>query len=154
VIRYAVFFVLALVALVGLSLLIRPLIFTFAPPRDDSVYAVAAVAEIGEKPVIKDLVLNESHGLPGERPNGAHRAITVVISRSLAGGFRVLNAWSPASGCAVSVRDDRLADCQGRAWTFEGDPFVSSDRALQSFPTVVRNGAVVCDFTRPVDAGS
>jgi hypothetical protein len=92
--------------------------------------------------------------LPGERSNGAHRAITVVISRSLAGGFRVLNAWSPVAGCAVIFREDRLVDCEDRAWTFEGDPFVSSDPQLQSFPTVVRSGAVVSDFTRPVDAGS
>lgn len=153
-IRYAVYFVLALLALVGLTLLVRPLIFSFAPPRDDSVYAVAATAEIGDKPVVKDLLLNESHGLPGERANGAHAAITVTISRNLAGGYRVLNAWSTTSDCAVRVREDRLVDCRDHAWTFEGAPFVATDRPLQTFPSVVRNGALVTDFTRPVDAGS
>jgi len=34
-----------------------------------------------------------------------------------------------------------------------GDPFASGDPPLQSFPVTNANGAVIVDFTHPVDAG-
>jgi hypothetical protein len=152
ILRYAVAFVAALAALVGLVLLVRPLIFTFSSPRDDSVYAVAATGEIGEAPRVKELLLNEPHGLQGERPNGPHAAITIVISRTLTGQFSVVSAWSEAHGCLVTVGADRLHDCRGSTWTFSGEPITPGDPALQRFPVRVESGAVIVDFTRPVAA--
>jgi hypothetical protein len=152
ILRYAAAFIVALAALLGLLLLVRPLIFTFSSPRDDTVYAVAATGEIGETPRIKELLLNEPHGLHGERPNGVHAAIAVVISRTLGGQFSVVNAWSPVHGCLVTVAADRLRDCRGSTWTFSGEPISPGDPALQRFPVRVENGAVIVDFTRPVAA--
>jgi hypothetical protein len=152
VLRYAIAFVLALAALVGLLLLVRPLIFTFSSPRDDTVYAAAATGEVGDAPVVKELLLNESHGLEGERPNGAHAAITVVISRTLSGEYSVVNGWSPVNRCDVTVDADRLRDCRGATWTFTGDPITAGDPALQRFPVHVEQGGVIVDFTRPIIA--
>jgi hypothetical protein len=152
ILRYAAAFVVALAALIGLLLLVRPLIFTFSSPRDDSVYAVVATGEIGETPRIKELLLNEPHGLQGERPNGVHAAITVVISRTLGGQFSVVNTWSAVHGCEVTVAADRLRDCRGSTWTFSGEPISPGDPALQRFAVRVENGAVIVDFTRPVAA--
>jgi len=150
ILRYAIAFVLALAALVGLLLLVRPLIFTFSSPRDDSVYAVAATGEIGETPRVKELVLNEPHGLQGERPNGPHAAISVVITRTLTGQFSVMSAWSVVHQCLVVVAADRLRDCRGSTWTFSGEPISPGAPPLQQFPVHVEQGAVVVDFTRPV----
>jgi hypothetical protein len=150
ILRYAIAFVLALAVLVGLVLLVRPLIFTFSSPRDDTVYAVAATGEIGETPRVKELLLNESHGLQGERPNGSHAAITVIITRTLTGQFSVMSAWSVDHRCLVMVASDRLRDCGGSTWTFSGEPISPGAPPLQRFPVRVEQGAVVVDFTRPV----
>ena len=151
--RYALATAVAFLLLLGLLLLVRPLIYSVAPPRDDSVYAVGTTASVpATAPVVKDLLLNASHGLLGERRNGEHAAITVVISRSLTGLFSVVNAWSPVNDCALTVREGRLTDCRSHAWTFAGAPFSSQDPPLQAFPLTTQNGSLVVDFTRPVDA--
>ena len=151
--RYAVVSVLALALLVGVMLLVRPLIFSVAGPRDDSVYAVGPTGSISATaPLVEELLLNTPHRLLGERPNGPHAAITVVVSRTLTGLYSVVNAWSPVSNCAVTVREDRLVDCRAHAWTFTGDPFATADPPLQRFPVTSENGAVVVDFTHPLDA--
>lgn len=152
--RYAVAAVIAFVVLLGLLLLVRPMIYSVAPPRDDSVYAVATVASVPtSEPLVKELLLNAPHGLLGERRSGEHAVITVVVSRGLSGLLSVVNAWSPTNGCALTARPDRLVDCRGHQWTLSGDPFATGDPPLQSFPVTNQSGALVVDFTHSVDAG-
>lgn len=152
--RYLVAAVIAFLLLVGLLLLVRPMIYSVAPPRDDSVYAVTTAASVPtSQPLVKELLLITPHGLLGERRSGLHATITVVISRGLNGLFSVVNAWSPTNDCALTARPDRLVDCRGHAWTLSGEPFASGDRPLQSFPVTTEAGALIVDFTHPVDAG-
>jgi len=152
--RYLVAAVVAFLLLLGLLLLVRPMIYSVAPPRDDSVYAVVTAASVPTtEPLVKELLLNAPHGLLGERRSGEHAVITVVVSRGLNGLFSVVNVWSPVNDCALTARPDRVVDCRGRAWTLAGDPFTTGDPPLQSFPVTNQNGALVVDFTHPVDAG-
>ena len=152
--RYLVAAVVAFLLLLGLLLLVRPLIYSVAPPRDDSVYAVVGAASVPTtEPLVRELPLNSPHGLLGERRSGEHAVITVVVSRGQNGLFSVVNAWSPVNDCALTARPDRLVDCRGRAWTLAGDPFTTGDPPLQSFPVTNQNGALVVDFTHPVDVG-
>lgn len=150
ILRYVVGFVVALVALVGLTLLVRPLIYSVAPPRDDSVYAVAEVGAVAATPVLKDVLLNRSHGLLGERPNGAQVVIRLAISRTLTGEYSVVDAWSPVNDCALAAGADRLTDCKGHSWTPDGAPFASSDPPLERFVVRIDNGALIADLTKPV----
>jgi len=149
--RYAIAALLGLLLLVALMLVVRPLIFSFAPERGDANYAVAAAAEVGDTPTVRTLLLNESHGLPGEQPNGRRVTLRILVSQSIAGGVAALNAWSPA-GCEVEVAGDRLRDCEGSTWTFGGVP-IAAGAPLQRFPAEVRSGAVIVDFTRPLPTG-
>ncbi len=149
--RYALSALLGLVLLVGAMLLVRPLIFSVAPERGDAAYAVAPAADLGTAPLERDLLLNTSHGLPGERPDAGHVALRVIISRPPAGGVAAVNAWSTSGRCAVQVAGDRLRDCRGATWTFSGFA-IAAQRPLQRFPAAVRSGAVIVDFTRPIDA--
>jgi hypothetical protein len=152
--RYLVAAVVAFLLLLGLLLLVRPLIYSVAPPRDDSVYAVVTAASVpATEPLVKELLLNSPHGLLGERRSGEHAVITVLVSRGLNGLFSVMNDWSPVNDCALTARPDRVVDCRGRAWTLAGDPFTTGDPPLQSFPVTNQNGALVVDFTHPVDVG-
>ncbi|HET7636845.1 MAG TPA: hypothetical protein VFK93_04125 [Candidatus Limnocylindria bacterium] len=150
--RYVIGAILAFVVLVGGMLLVRPLIFSVAPPRDDTSYAVATQAELTRGPQIEELPLNRSHSLRGE-----HEVRGVVVIRVIAslqpGGMTpmVVNGWSPSSDCAVTLAGDRLRDCNGDTWTFAGDP-ISGERPLQRFPARLEQGAVMADFTRPVTA--
>ena len=152
VLRYALVALIALAGLVGLALLVRPLIYTVATPRDDTVYAVGSVASIGTVPTVRQVLINEPHGLLGEQRQGQHAAIWLAVSRTTTGEFVVVNAWSPASACPLAVAADRFRDCSGHAWTFAGDPITAGDRALQRFPVVVEAGSLLADLTRPVDA--
>ncbi len=150
--RYAVAAVLGLVVLVALMLVVRPLIFSFAPERGDANYAVAPATEVGATPLARSLLLNESHGLPGEQPNGRRVALRVLLSQTVAGGVAAVNAWSPVAGCEVAVAGDRLRDCDGSTWTYEGIP-IDAEAGLQRFPAEVRSGAVIVDFTHPLPTG-
>lgn len=149
--RYAVAALVGLVVLVGAMLLVRPLIFSMAPERGDANYAVAAAVDLGTAPMERQLLLTESHGLPGEQPNGQRVSLRVVISRPPSGGIAVVNAWSPHGACPVELAGDRLRDCGGSTWTFDGAP-ISADRPLQRFPATISAGAVIVDFTRPLRA--
>lgn len=149
--RYIVAGVLTAAAVGGLLLLVRPLIFSFAPPLDDSNYTVAAAAQAKNGPLRVEIVLNESHDLPGEVHRDERVGLTVVVSPVVGtDAFAVVVAWSPTNDCAVTLGADRLVDCTGDAWTFDGIPIDPADPRLQAFPTNVRNGAVVADFTRPI----
>jgi hypothetical protein len=154
--RYVAVSVVAIAVLVGIMLLVRPLIFTFAPARDDHNYPVAAVADVDaltDPPLLRELILNDPHALLGEVVDGEHARLTVVVSAAPIGGFAVVNAWSPSHDCAVSIGPDRLVDCAGDTWTWAGVPINPAGPTLQSFPAVGRNGAVVVDFTRPIGPG-
>lgn len=136
-----------------LALLVRPLIFTVAPPRDDSTVSVAAAADVLAVPVEREVLLSRSHGWDGERDAGDGRVqLRLIIAPARFGGAAVLNGSSPAAGeCRVEIGADRLTDCDGRAWTFEGDPLDSADPPLQRFPASSESGTIVADLTRILD---
>jgi hypothetical protein len=134
----------------GFALLVRPAIFSVAPPRDDSVVIVGSLAEAQAGPVRHDQLLARSYGHDGEVDAGDGRVqVAVIVAPSPFGGISVVNGASPvAADCPVEIAEDRLADCDGRTWTFDGSPIDSADPPLQRFEAEVRDGAVVVDFTR------
>jgi hypothetical protein len=134
----------------GLLLLVRPFIFSFAPPLSDANYTVASAAAIRNGPALVEIVLNESHDLPGEVHRDEAVGLTVVVSAVGPDAFAVVDAWSPTNDCAVTLAADRVVDCAGDTWTFDGVPIDPAHPALLAFPTIVNNGAVVVDFTRPI----
>jgi hypothetical protein len=148
--RYVVAGLLTAAAVGALLLLVRPFIFSFAPPLTDANYTVASAASIRNGPALVEIVLNESHGLPGEVHRDNRIGLTVVVSAVGPDAFAVVDAWSPTHDCAVTLGADRLLDCAGDAWTFDGVPLDPDNIALLAFPTTVSNGAVVVDFTRPI----
>ena len=147
--RYVVSGVLTAVVVGGLLLLVRPFIFSFAEPLDDSNYTVAAAAQVKDGPLLVEIVLNESHNLPGEVHRDGRVGLTVVVSPVGTDAYAVVDAWSPTNDCALTLGADRLTDCAGDTWTFDGIPIDPADPSLMAFPTTVSNGAVVADFTRP-----
>lgn len=141
------------IAAVGLGLagLVRPLIFSVAPPRDDSVVIVATSAELADGPILREQILARSYGWLGERDAGDGRTqLFLVVAESAFGGAAVVNAASPVAddACRVEIGADRLRDCEGNAWTFEGLPIDSADPPLQRFPAELSAGSVVADLTR------
>ena len=145
--RYLVAGLLGAAAVGGLLLLVRPILFSFAPPLDDSNVRVAAAAAAKSSPLLVEIVLNDSHGLPGEVRSGARVGLTVVVSAVGPDAFAVVDAWSPTHACAITLAGDRLIYCAGDAWTFDGIPLDPAKPSLRAFPTSVRNGAVQVDFT-------
>lgn len=140
--------------LLVLLLLIRPLIFSVAPPRGDDNLGVASFDEIVAGPISRPVLLTESRGLLGERtqPNG-RTAITLIIALLPGSEVAVLNAWSPLDPCPVTVAVDRrsLVDCEGRRWATDGAPLVGGTQpALQRFAASLSNGAVIADLSAPV----
>jgi hypothetical protein len=153
--RYAVTALLALAGLVGLMLLVRPLIFSLAPPLDDANHRLIGTTDADAGVQLVPLILNESHDLPGEEVSGEHVGLMVVVAPVTGTGrYTVVDAWSPTNDCRIELGADRLVDCEGDAWTYDGVPIDAADPPLVSFPTTVRNGAVVVDFTRPIDLGA
>ena len=148
--RYLVAGLLAAAVVSGILLLVRPFIFSFAGPLDDTNYTVAGVLQARNQPLLVEIVLNEAHGLPGEVHRGQQVGLTVIVSPIGTDAFAVVDAWSPTNDCAVTLGADRLVDCAGDTWTYDGIPINPADPALMAFPTSVRNGAVVVDFTRPI----
>jgi hypothetical protein len=137
----------------GFAALVRPLIFSVAPPRDDSVVIVGTLAEAAAEPIRRVQLLSRSYGYDGELDAGDGRVeIAVIATATQSGGVTVVNAASPdRDDCAVEVGADRLVDCEGRTWTYEGLPIDSADPPLQRFPATVEDGAIVVDFTRSLD---
>jgi hypothetical protein len=144
-----------LIALVGLGFaaLIRPAIFSVAPPRDDTVVIVGTLAEAQSGPFRREQLLARSYGHDGEVDAGDGRVqLAVVVAPATFGGVSVVSAASPvAEDCPIVIDGDRLADCDGRTWTFEGLPIDSADPPLQRFPATVTDGAIVVDFTRALE---
>jgi hypothetical protein len=137
----------------GFAALVRPLIFSVAPPRDDSVVIVGTLAEAAAEPIRRVQLLSRSYGYDGELDAGDGRVeIAVIATATQSGGVTVVNAASPdRDDCAVEVGADRLVDCDGRTWTYEGLPIDSADPALRRFPATIEDGAIVVDFTRSLD---
>ena len=141
-----------LVALTGvaLALIVRPAIFSVAPPRDDAAVIVASVTEVAAGPIRRDVVLSRSHGWSGERDAGDGRVqVSVILAPSSSfGGVSAVNAASPGrTDCPVGIAADRLTDCDGRAWTFDGFPIDTADPSLERIGVEVVSGSVVLDMT-------
>jgi len=149
--RYVTLALLGTLLLAGLLLLARPLIFSLAGPRDDTHYPVIGAATVTGPQVI-ELPLNDSHDLPGEVHLNEHVTLTVIVSPLPGGGYTAVDAWSPTHDCQIGLGSDRLVDCAGDAWTYEGIPLEAADPPLQRFPLTTTDGMVVVDFTRPYPA--
>jgi len=118
--RYALAVGVAFLLLLGLLLLVRPLIYSVAPPRDDSVYVVATTSSVPTNGhLVRDFLLNTPHGLLGERRSGEHAVIHVVIARGLTGLFSVVNAWfsswRPTRAPRAERKNAGVAGCGQRA---------------------------------------
>ena len=150
--RAAIGCLLLAVTVVALAILVRPAIFNFALPRDDAAVIVATASEVTDGPIRRDVVLSRSHGWSGERDAGDGRVqVAVIVAPSASfGGVAAVNAASPGrSECPIEIGADRLTDCDGRAWTFEGVPIDPADPPLERFGAQVVSGSVVVDMTRP-----
>ena len=143
-----------LIALLGLgaAALVRPAIYLLAPPRDDARVIVGTLTELGSGPIARDQVLGRSYEHHGEVPAGDGRVqIRLIIAPAGFGAASVVNAASPLDDdCPVEIDADRLRDCAGRTWTYQGLPIDSADPPLQRFAVEIENGAIVADLTEPV----
>lgn len=150
--RYVVLALVGIALLLGITLLVRPFIFTLAGARDDANYPLISVSEADLGPRVVEILLNDAHGLRGELVRDDRVGYSVVIA-PLPGrtGYSVVGAWSPTADCALTIAEDRLRDCRGDTWTFDGFPFELDSPSLTAFPVAVRNGAVLADFTSPMD---
>lgn len=150
--RAAIGCLLVALTVVALALIVRPAIFSVAPPRDDAAVIVATATEVASGPIRRDVLLSRSRGWSGERDAGDGRVQLAVIlaPSSTFGGVSAVNAASPGrSACPVEIGADRLTDCNGRAWTFEGFPIDSADPPLERVEADVVSGSVVLDLTQP-----
>jgi hypothetical protein len=145
-----------LIALAGLAvaLLVRPAIFYFAPPRDDSAVVVATAAEVFDGPVLpRDVLLTRSYGWDGERDAGEGRVqLSVIVAPGPFVGVTAVAAASPVTeDCAVEIGPVGLTDCEGRAWTVDGMPLQTGLPPLDRFPVEVVAGSVTVDLTRTLE---
>jgi hypothetical protein len=136
----------------AVALLVRPAIFSVAPPRDDSVVTVATAAQVTAGPIRRDLILSRSYGWSGERDAGDGRVqVAVIVSPSTLAGTVAVNAASPGrDDCPVEIGGDRLTDCEGRTWTYDGIPIDAADPPLERIGVDVAAGSVVLDMTAPL----
>ena len=143
-----------LLALLGLgaAALVRPAIYLLAPRRDDARVIVGTLTELGSGPVTRDQVLGRSYDLDGEVDAGDGRVqISLIVVPAGFGSASVVNASSPLDeDCPVEIGADRLLDCEGRAWTYQGLPIDSADPPLERFAVQIENGAIVADLTEPI----
>ena len=148
--RGAVGCALVAVAVIAIGLLVRLAIVSLAPPRDDAAVIVATASEVTAGPIRRDIILARSHGWSGERDAGDLRVqVAVVVAPSSVAGVAAVNAASPGrDDCPVEITGDRLVDCDGRGWTFEGFPIDAADPPLERIPVQIDAGSVVLDMTR------
>jgi hypothetical protein len=150
--RYLTLGVLGTLLVMGILLVVRPLIFSFGSPRDDTHYPVVTAAVANGGPLIIELPLNDPHDLPGEVRVGAQVRFTLVVSPLPGGGYVAVAAWSPTHDCRLTIGADRLVDCQRAARTYEGAPLDPAAPPLKRFPLTTADGMLVVDLTRPYDA--
>ena len=151
--RAAIGCIVVAAAVVGLALLVRPAIFSVAPPRDDSALVVATATEVAAGPIRRDVLLSRTHGWSGEREAGDGRVqLTVIVSQPAIAAVAAVNAAAPGrDDCPIEIGADRLLDCEGRAWTFDGIPLDPADPTLERIAARLESGGVVLDLTGPVD---
>ena len=133
--------------------LVRPAILWLADPRDDSSVVLGPTSITADGPIELGVVLSRSYGWPGEREVASGRfELRVIVSPSRTLGPTTVAAASPMrSDCPVTIGADRLTDCDGHAWTFEGFPLDTADPPLDRVPTTIDEGQLVADFTRTLD---
>ena len=150
--RAAVGCLILALAVAALGLIVRPAIFSLAPPRDDASVIVATAREVEGGPIRRDVILGRSHGWSGEADAGAGRVqLSIILSPSSFGGIAAVNAASPGgAACAVEIEDDRLRGCAGQSWTFEGEAIEPAGPPLERIGVEVVSGSVVLDLTQPV----
>ncbi len=131
-----------LIALAGLAvaLIVRPAIFSFASPRDDSAVVVATAADVVDGPVKRDVLLTRSYGWPGEIDAGDGRVqLSVIVAPGAFAGVTAVAAASPLSDdCPLEIAQVGLVDCEGRAWTLDGVPLDPAFRLSIGFPSMSR----------------
>ena len=152
--RAAIGCLLVALIVVALALIVRPAIFSVAPPRDDAAVIVATATEVASGAIRRDVLLSRTHGWSGERDAGDGRVqVAVILAPSTTlGGVSAVNAASPGrADCPVEIGADRLTDCDGRAWTFEGFPIEATDPPLERIGAEVVSGSVVLDLTQPAE---
>ena len=151
--RAAVGCLLIALAGVAVALIVRPAIFSLAPPRDDSAVIVATAAEVVDGPVQRDVLLTRSYGWPGERDAGGGRIqLNVIVAPGRFAGVAAIAAANPeAPDCPVEVGDGVLVDCEGNSWSYEGTPLETGLNPLDRFPAEIVGGSVTVDFTRTIE---
>ena len=144
-----------LIALGGLAvaLIVRPAIFSFSTPRDDSAVIVATASDVVDGPIRRDVLLTRSYGWPGEIDAGDGRVqLSVIVAPGAFAGVTAVPAASPLSDdCPLEIAEVGLVDCEGRAWTLDGVPLESGLPPLDRFPVEVQGGSVTVDLTRTID---
>jgi hypothetical protein len=142
-------------AVIGLLavLLTRPTILLFTDPRGDDEVALGPASMADAGPVSVGVVLSRSYGWDGEAAAGDGRVeLAVIVATGQTGGTSTVAAASPLrESCPVEIAADRLVDCDGHAWTFEGLPIDPADPPLDRIPTSIEDGQVVADFTGTPD---
>jgi hypothetical protein len=150
--RTAIGCLVGVAALVGVMLLVRPLIFSVAPPRDDSRVVIGSASQFADGPERVVVALSRSYGLDSERPLGGGRVqLALIGSQGEAANVVALSAASSvADACPVEPMDGRLVDCAGRAWALDGAPLEAGRPPLERFATTIENGVVYADLTQPL----
>lgn len=144
-----------LLALLGIAAvsLVRPVILLFTDPSGDAGVVLGPVSIASDGPVEVGVVLGRSYGWDGEvEADGGRVELRVIVAPGRGAGATAVAAASPVRDrCAVTIGADRLTDCDGRTWTFDGLPIDASDPPLDRFPTAIEDGQIVADFTRTLD---
>ncbi|MGH2446192.1 MAG: hypothetical protein ACRDGD_09160 [Candidatus Limnocylindria bacterium] len=136
---------------IGFMVLVRPAIFSLAPPRDASVTTVATATEVVGGPISREVLLARSQGWDGEVDAGDGRVqLELIVSPFPPGAVSAVSATSPLEDCPIEIKEVQLLDCVGNAWSFDGRPLDPDDPPLDRFPTRVENGSVIVDLTRVV----
>lgn len=147
--RALIGFALIVVFVVLVMLLVRPAIYTLAPPRDDESVVVGTLTEVTARHQRVEIILSRSYGWDGERDADDGRVQIGIIVGPTTTAIAAVNGASPVvDDCEVTIGADRLTDCDGRAWTFAGFPIDPDDPPLQRFPIRADGGTVLVDLTR------
>lgn len=153
-VRRAVLGCLAMAVLgIAAVVMVRPVILLFADPADDSRVVMGSTATLAGGPVELGVVLNRSYGWDGELDAGSGRVdLRVIVAPGRTLGPSTVAAASPdRPDCPLTIGADRLTDCDGRAWSFDGFALDPADPPLDRFPTTIDDGRIVVDFTRTLD---